>query len=287
MAQYFAIQAAFCFAVSHILIRRGMVNSNAITASFISLTMSALVLWALVPFFVPLHAFWTPAIWYFIVAGIFAPGLGRTLNFVGIERVGVARAVPIVNSSPIFASIFAVFFLDELWVGQNIMGTCLVILGVVILSSIKPATGSWRKMDVIYPVMAAVSFGIGSNLRRAGLLADNIPLMGAAVTATTAFFFSLGLLQVKGGRQIFKLSRSNLAWYFSAGLFNTAAMLSVFFALSHGKVVIVEPLIASNPVLSLILTSIFLKDLEAISARVVIGALCTVIGTVLVATVQI
>ncbi|MEE9145541.1 MAG: EamA family transporter, partial [Candidatus Binatia bacterium] len=96
MAEYFAFQAAFCFAISHILIRRGMVNSNAITASFISLSMSALVLWSLVPFFVPLSAFWTPTILYFIVGGVFAPGLGRTLNFIGIERIGLSRSVPIV-----------------------------------------------------------------------------------------------------------------------------------------------------------------------------------------------
>lgn len=262
-----------------------MVGSNSLTASFISLTMSAAVLCTLAAISLPLSAFWTPTIWYFVVAGIFAPGLGRTLNFVGIERIGVARAVPIVNSSPIFASIFAVFYLNELWVGQNILGTLLVILGVVILSSIKPADGPWRKMDVIYPVLGAIAFGISTNLRKAGLLIDNIPLMAAAVTAFTAFIFSCGLLKAKGGRKVFLLPRTSLAWYFAAGVFNTAAMLSVFYALGVGKVVIVEPLIAANPVLSLALTAIFLKDLEAISLRVLVGAVCTVAGTILVVTV--
>ena len=285
MAEYFALQAAFCFAVSHILIRRGMVGSNSLTASFISLTMSAVVLCTLAAFYVPVSALWTSTIWYFVVAGIFAPGLGRTLNFVGIERIGVARAVPIVNSSPIFASVFAVFFLNEIWVAQNILGTSLVILGVIILSSIKPATGPWRKMDVIYPVLGAVSFGVSTNLRKAGLLIENLPIMAAAVTAATAFIFSCGLLYAKGGRTAFLLPRASLAWYFAAGIFNTAAMLSVFHALSAGKVVIVEPLIAANPVLSLLLTAIFLKDLEAISLRVVAGAVCTVAGTILVVTV--
>jgi DME family drug/metabolite transporter len=72
----------------------------------------------------------------------------------------------------------------------------------------------------------------------------------------------------------------------AAGLFNTAAMLSVFYALSFGKVVIVEPLVSSNPVLTLLLTAVFLKDLEALSPRVVIGACLTVAGTVLVVTVH-
>lgn len=50
-------------------------------------------------------------------------------------------------------------------------------------------------------------------------------------------------------------------------------MLSVFYALSHGKVVIVEPLVSSNPVLTLLLASIFLRDVEALSTRVILGAL--------------
>ena len=63
-------------------------------------------------------------------------------------------------------------------------------------------------------------------------------------------------------------------------------MLSVFYALSHGKVVIVEPLVNSNPVLTLLLAAIFLKDLETFTVRIITGALLTVLGTVLVVTVK-
>ncbi len=285
MEIYFALLAGFCFAVSHILIRRAMVNSNALTASVISLSMSALVAWTLVGLFVPLAAVLSPAVWYFIVAGVFAPGLGRTLNFVGIERIGVARSVPIVNSSPMFASVFAVIFLGEVWLVQNIFGTALVILGVIILSSIRAAQGQWHKMDLIYPMLGAVSFGISSTLRKAGLGVDNVPLLAAAVTASAGLLLSLGVLRANGGRQIFLLPRRSLAWYFAAGVFNTGAMLAVFYALSMGRVVIVEPIVAANPVLSVLLTAIFLRDLESISARVLAGAVCTVAGTVLVITI--
>ena len=277
--------AGFCFACSHVLVRRGMVNSNALTASVISLTMSATVAWCLVGLFVPLNAVLSPAIWYFIAAGVFAPGMGRTLNYVGIERIGVARAVPIVNSSPVFASVFAVVFLAEVWMLQNILGTALVILGVVILSSIRSAQGQWRKMDLIYPVLGATSFGISSVLRKGGLNVDNLPLVAAAFTSTTGFLFSIGLLHVNGGRRIFHLPRKSLGWYVAAGVFNTSAMLAVFYALSEGKVVIVEPIVAANPVVSVLLTAVFLRDLESISTRVVAGAICTVAGTLLVVTV--
>ena len=110
MAEYFAFQAALCFSVAHILVRRGLVNSNALTGSFISLATSAAAFWMLLPWFVPLSALWAPAIIYFVVAGFFAPAVGQTLGYLGIERIGVARSAPIVNSAPIFSSLLAVFF---------------------------------------------------------------------------------------------------------------------------------------------------------------------------------
>lgn len=281
---YFSFQAALCFSIAHIFIRRGLVGSNAMTGSFISLSMSAAILWLLFPFFAPLSALWTPVSLVFVMAGIFAPGIGRTLSYVGIEKIGVARSVPIANSSPIFASVFAVVFLAEAWVPQNILGTLLVISGVIILSVAKPAQGEWRKLDVIYPLVGAMAFGASAILRKAGLGYVDIPVMAAAVTAGSAALFSLALLQFRGGKEAFKLTRRSAAWLFTAGLVNTAAMLSVFYALSHGKVVIVEPLVSSNPVLTLLLTAIFLRDLEAINMRVIIGALLTVTGTVLVVT---
>ena len=286
MEIYFSFQAALCFSISHILIRRGLVDSNAMTGSFISLSMSAVILWLAVPFFVPLSALWNPAALTFVVAGIFAPGIGRTLSYVGIEKIGVARSVPIANSSPIFASIFAVVFLAEAWVLQNVIGTLLVIGGVIVLSMAKPAQGEWRKIDVIYPLVGALAFGASTTLRKAGLGFINIPLLAAAVTAGSAAIFSFTLLQIQGGKKAFKLTRRSAAWLFPAGVFNTAAMLSVFFALSHGKVVIVEPLVSSNPVTTLLLTSIFLRDVESLTLRVILGAALTVTGTVLVVLVK-
>ena len=102
------------------------------------------------------------------------------------------------------------------------------------------------------------------------------------MTAGAAALFSFGLLQVRGGRAALKLTRRSAGWLFTAGLFNTGATLSVFYALSHGKVVVVEPLVSANPVLTLLFTAIFLRDLEVINARVVTGALLTITGTVLV-----
>jgi uncharacterized membrane protein len=284
MAEFFALLAALCFATSHILIRRGLETSNSITASLISLGLTALTTWIMIPFLVPASSFRTPAIWYFIAAGIFAPGLGRMLNYMGIERVGVARAVPVSNSSPMFASLLAVFLLGERWTLQNFLGTSLVIGGLVILAQTRPEKTEWRRIDLIYPILSAISFGISSNLRKLGLTMANLPVMAAAVAASTAFLFVISILQAQGGRKVLRLSRASLGWFFVGGLTNSGATLAVFYALSLGKVVVVEPLVSANPVLSILLSAIFLRDLEAITSRVVIGAICTVAGTLFVVT---
>jgi len=158
----------------------------------------------------------------------------------------------------------------------------LVISGVIALSMAKPAQGEWRKLDVIYPLVGAMAFGASAILRKAGLDYVAIPVLAAAVTAGSAAVFSFVLLQFRGGKQALKLTQRSAAWLFTAGIFNTAATLSVFYALSRGKVVIVEPLVSSNPVLTLLFTAIFLRDLEALNLRVIVGALLTVVGTVLV-----
>ena len=139
MAEYYALQAALCFSIAHIFVRRGLDGSNALTGSVISLGTSTVIFWILASLLAPLSSLSSPAIGYFMAGGFFAPAIGQTLGYIGMERIGVARSSPIVNTSPMFSSIFAVLLLGEIWLAQNILGTCLVILGVVILSTSRPA----------------------------------------------------------------------------------------------------------------------------------------------------
>ena len=284
MAEYFAFQAALCFSIAHIFVRRGLVNSNALTGSFISLGTSAAIFWLLALALVPLSTLRAPGVGYFIAAGVFAPAIGQTLGYVGMEKIGVARSAPIVNTSPIFSSIFAVFILGEVWTRQNMLGTSLVIAGIILLSSSKPAEGEWRKKDIIYPLLGAVAFGISTTLRKSGLMTVPLPLLAAAVTVGTAFVVLLFIIQVRGGRRALKFHRQSNGWMFGAALVNTGAILSFFSALNLGKVVRVEPLVACNPLLTILWAAIFLRQIERLSPRIIFGALVTVAGTVLVVT---
>ena len=286
MAEYYAFQAALCFSIAHIFVRRGLDGSNALTGSVISLGTSTVIFWILAMLLAPLSLLSSPAIGYFIAGGFFAPAIGQTLGYIGMERIGVARSSPIINTSPMFSSIFAVLLLGEIWLAQNILGTCLVILGVVILSTGQPPSDKWHKKDIIYPVLAALAFGISTTFRKTGLMTIQAPLLAAAVTVGTAFLVLLAIVWFRGGQQILRFNRKSSGWLFGGALINSAAILSFFSALNVGTVVRVEPLVACNPLLTILWASIFLRQFETLSWRVVVGALVTVSGTVLVVTVK-
>lgn len=286
MAEYYALQAALLFSIAHIFVRRGLIGSNALTGSVISLGTSAVIFCTLAFLLVPIAQHWRPELGYFIAGGFFAPAIGQTLGYIGMERIGVARASPIVNTSPLFSSILAVLLLGEVWVKQNIAGTVLVILGVVILSSSSAAKEQWQKKDLIFPILAALAFGISTTLRKTGLTAVPVPLLAAAVTVGTAFLVLLGIVQLRGGFRKLTFTKTSSRWMFAGALVNTGAILSFFSALSIGNIVRVEPLVACNPLLTMIWASIFLRQIETLSSRVVLGGLVTVAGTVLVVLVK-
>jgi uncharacterized membrane protein len=286
MAEYYAFQAALCFSIAHIFVRRGLAGSNALTGSVISLGTSTVIFWTLAIVLAPLALLASPAIGYFMAGGLFAPALGQTLGYIGMERIGVARSSPIVNTSPMFSSIFAVLLLGEIWLVQNMLGTGLVILGVIVLSTSRPASGKWHKKDVIYPILAALAFGISTTFRKTGLMTIHVPLLAAAVTVGTAFLGLLAIVWCKGGRDILSFNPRSSSWLFGGAVVNSAAILSFFSALNVGTVVRVEPLVACNPLLTILWASIFLRQFETLSWRVVAGALVTVSGTVLVLTVR-
>ncbi len=59
-------------------------------------------------------------------------------------------------------------------------------------------------------------------------------------------------------------------------------MISMFYAYSEGKVGIVAPLIATNPLFALLFSYVFLKNTEKISYKIVIGAGITLLGVILI-----
>ena len=57
-------------------------------------------------------------------------------------------------------------------------------------------------------------------------------------------------------------------------------------ALNNGPIVIVSPISATFPLVSLSLTYVFLKKVERLTFRVVVGSLFVVLGVVIIASIN-
>jgi drug/metabolite transporter (DMT)-like permease len=76
--------------------------------------------------------------------------------------------------------------------------------------------------------------------------------------------------------------RRSILWIAVAGvLASNGAMLS-FIALSQAPVVVISPVVAISPLMTLVLTAIFLRRVERLGKRVVLGSLLVVGGVFLV-----
>lgn len=57
-------------------------------------------------------------------------------------------------------------------------------------------------------------------------------------------------------------------------------------ALSVGSVVVISPIVATSPLWILLGTWLFLRGIEALSLRTIIGAICVVAGTIAISLVR-
>jgi len=282
MPEFLALMSSFVFGFGHVFARMGMRWSNPFSGAVISIFVSALLFWLGVLVFVPFSSFRTTAIFYFVIAGMFAPALGRFFNYMGIHRVGISRATPITAIAPLFSTTIAILFVGEKITIPIVLGTLLIILGAILLSHKKKEDLQWRKLDLIYPAFGALCFGISYNLRKLGLLHVPSPLIAAAMTTTSGFIFLLACSFPNRRGNTLQLKTQGLFYLVLSGFFSGIASLLSYFALNLGNIVVVSPLTNIFPLFGIALSAVFLRDVETINRWIITGALVTVVGVIFI-----
>ena len=73
-------------------------------------------------------------------------------------------------------------------------------------------------------------------------------------------------------------------WVLLAGVSGAWGVTFWFIALNNGPIVIVAPISATFPLVSLVLTFVFLKKIERLTFRIVLGSVFVVLGVVIIAS---
>ena len=140
-----------------------------------------------------------------------------------------------------------------------------------------------RLLYILYPLLASLLGGFSQVLRKFGMAAVPHPFLAAAVTASSSFIVSVLLLLISGRRKTtFKLNRECLPFYLAAGVVVSLGMVSIYYALDLGKVTVVIPISSTGPLFALTLSALFLRDVERVTLKIVMGACLIISGVLLI-----
>lgn len=279
-----AILSAMGWTGDAILVRMGARTSNIYAAAFLSYSVSAVCLWSYLLLFYPLHLLWSPATIYFLLSGCLQPLLARILYYMGLTRIGVSRAGPIRGSEPLVSVALAVLFLHE---QPNVFvygGTALIIASVWLVLWQRSGEARWNVLDVLFPLGAAFCGAVSQNLRRAGLLLLPDPFIGAAIGSSTSLVIFAVFLFMTGRFHLARPQRESLPFFGSAAVLSASAQIMNFAALSMGEVSAMVPLFNTTPLFTVLFSAIFLRDLEKVTTRIVLGALLMFSGVMVISS---
>ncbi|MGQ4556538.1 EamA family transporter [Halobellus sp. GM3] len=275
----FGTTSVFFYALSAIFIRAGIRDASPVAAMFVSLSVNLVALWIVVFAFTDFRVdLWR---WrYFILAGLMAPGLGRLFNYAGIDRLGVNVNAPIVYSNPLVSVAGAIVFLGEQLSAVGLVGGVLVIAGGAYVGSERgDGSTSFDRRHLVFPVIAALVYGLSHLLRKVGIDLVQSPLIASAVTITTSWLLAAGY--VLGSGLEIDLNRRQWLSFSMSGLASSVAIPMLYLAFEVGLVVVVSPLMNLAPLFVIAISFFVFREEELFSHRVVLGTITIVCGITL------
>ena len=298
-----AIGAALTFAVTEVSLRNSLRFASLVTVSILTLLIQCLILSVLIILTGRFSEMTAAGAGWFLLAGLGNPVLHMVFYFLGIQRIGIARSAPLKGSGPIFSVIFAFGLLGERLALLQYLGIAMVVGGILIISTEgwsrnvpqtsppplgqpsdkdRPNAAPARRAVYLLPVLAGLMGGIASILFKTAMKIMPSPLLGVWLgSAEGILLFPLIALLFPAGQR-FRFNPAAIPWLVLAGVCGSAAMFGLVLSIGLGQVSVVFTLTQSSPIFVILLSVLFLRKLERVTPRVVLGGLMTVGGGILV-----
>lgn len=288
-----ALGAAISWTFSAILYRKALQQTKPISANIIRLSCTSAILLVFLIAIGKLGVLTNLSVNAAVLAavsGAVGLGLGDTLYMLSLKLVGVARAVPITCTYPLFGLLWTVVFSGEaitLGVG---LGTVAIVAGVWLLSYEKeegPATV--RRQILVKGVAAALATALlwSVSISMMGLAVEETPSLDQALIVNVVRASAIGLLLlvfspiIDRGHGFLKVDRKTVATLIAGGL--VALGLGWFFltfSFTETMASRAIPISSTTPLFSAFAGVVLLH--EKISVRSLVGSVVVVAGVFLI-----
>jgi drug/metabolite transporter (DMT)-like permease len=246
----------------------------------ISIPTSTLLFWCLAPFFVDPSAGSLRAVVLFACVGLFFPGAAALLNFESNRLMGPNIAGALSSMTPVFAVLLAIVILGERVRGPQLLGLAAIVVGVGLMYRGQISLSGRSLWLMAIPVAAAAIRGVIQPIVKFGFEWWPNPIAVVVISYTVSSAVLIVAALARAGGTIPDIDRRGALWFAVVGLCNGLAVLAMYAALEHGPVVIVSPIIAGYPLVTLLLSRAFLGK-EDVGPQVIAGVTGAVCGVVL------
>lgn len=290
-----ALGAAICWTISAVLYKKALLNTKPISANILRCTCTSMVLIVCLAVFGKIGVLTSLPVYAAIltsVSGMIGLGFGDTLYMISLKLIGVARAVPITCTYPLFSILLAIFLQKETVTSYVALGAVAIVLGIWLLSrEEKTDLNELRRRDLVK--------GVASALATAVIWSVSISLINMAValseTSNLDYALAINTLRILATAvfllacapiidrkfSFLKMQKGTLFALIFGGIVALALgwfLLTVsFLYLQESQAV---PISSTSPLFAALAGIIFLR--ERVTAKIVAGSVIIVIGIFLI-----
>jgi drug/metabolite transporter (DMT)-like permease len=204
IGEFAALGAAISWAVAPILYRKALLNIKPISANIVRCASNAVVLVLILLAFGKAGALASlpmEVVVAIVASGVVGLGIGDTLYMIGLNSVGVARAVPLAATYPLFSLVWATFLLGQPVTATAVLGAFVILLGIWLLSRDKGKNSAETKsklafIGIIVSLATAVTWSISITLMNVAVTIPTVNTLDANYAVVTARIAAMALFML-------------------------------------------------------------------------------------------
>jgi drug/metabolite transporter (DMT)-like permease len=279
-AVFLALASMFGLGAGFVLTQFGLRRMLPWVGVAISIPTSALLFWCLAPFFVDPSKGSLKAVVLFACVGLFFPGTAALLNFESNRLMGPNIAGALSSITPVFAVVLAIVILGERIRGGQLLGLAAIVVGISLMYRVHVNLSARSLWLMALPLASAAVRGVVQPIVKFGFAWWPNPMAVVVVSYTVSSAVLIFAALARAGGTIPDIDPRGALWFAAVGLCNGLSVLAMYAALKYGPVAVVSPLIAGYPLVTLILSRVFLEK-EHMGPQLIGGVTGAVCGVVL------
>jgi uncharacterized membrane protein len=275
-----ALFAALMFGLALVLTQFGLRYVSPLHGASVSIPAAAAFLWILAPLQLDWRTMSLAPAAIFAAVGLFFPATVTLLTFEANRRMGPSVAGALANLAPLFAVLSAMVFLHDEPSLLQAVGIAAIIVGILMLSVDRRWLGvSWSYWAVAFPIGAAAISGFTSLITKLGLASWPNPFAATLIGYTVSGVVIASIVTARPAGRPAQYHRAGLLWFALVGICNSIGVLALYSALARGSVLVVSPLVATYPLVTVGLTAAIFRSVQT-SVTVLAGVATTVAGVI-------